>query len=130
MGYSNMFGNRGHSSRENRKPRALDRTLILRYKTTESKIKKCEKQSNPWFWFHLNDPHAEFVTAQVDGLVRQLDSFWRDLSRSHRKLFKGQKHCLLKSRNRVFGLVLANNISEHFLEFAIFRKTLNEVKKC
>jgi hypothetical protein len=130
MGYSNMFGNRGHSSRGNRKPRALDLTLIVRPIEGKSNIKKCLNSTNPWFWFHLNDPHAEFVTAQVDGLVRQLDSFWFDLSRSNRKLFKGQKHCLLKSRNRVFGLVLANNISEHFLEFAIFRKTLNEVKKC
>jgi len=129
MCYSNMFGNRGHSSRENRKPRALDLTLIVRYKTTELNIKKCEKQSNPWFNIHLKAPHDQIVAAQVDGLVRQLDSFWFDLSRSNRKLFKGQKHCLLKSRNRVFGLVLANNISDHFLEFAIFRKTLNEVRK-
>ena len=111
------------------KPRALDLTLIVRPIEDKSNIKKCPNCTNPWFSFHLNDPHNQIVTAQVDGLVLRLDSFWRDLSRSHRKLFKGEKHCLLKSRNRVFGLVLANNISDHFLEFAIFRKTLNEVRK-
>jgi len=124
-----MFGNRGHSSRENRKPRALDLTLIVRPIEGKSNIKKCLNSTNPWFKVHLNAPHDQIVTAQVDGLVRRLDSFCRPLSRSYRKLYKGQKHCLLKSRNRVFGLVLANNISGHFLEFAIFRKTLIEVKK-
>jgi len=124
-----MFGNRGHSSREIRKPRAGDLSLIEGYETTELNIKKCLKQSNPWFKVHLNAPHDQIVAAQVDGLVRRLDSFWTLYLGSNRKLFKGQKHCLLKSRNRVFGLVLANNISDHFLEFAIFRKTLNEVRK-
>lgn len=124
-----MFGIRGHSSRENRKPRALDLTLIVRPIEDKSYIIKCGFSSNPWFKVHLNGPHTEFVTAQVDGLVRRLDSFWSPISRSYRKLFKGQKHCLLTTRNRVFVLCLLTNISEYFREFAIFRKTPMGMKK-
>ena len=124
-----MFGIRGHSSRENRKPRALDLTLIVRPIEAKSYIIKCGFDSNPWFKVHLNDPHTEFVTAQVDGLVRQLDRFRLPHLGENRKLFKGQKHCLLTTRNRVFVLCLLTNISEYFREFAIFRKTSDGVRK-
>jgi len=125
-----MFGNRGHSSRENRKPRALDLTLIVRSIEDKSYIIKCGFYSNPWFKVHLNAPHDQIVAVQVDGLVRRLDSFCRPLSRSYRKLFKGRKHCLLEAPDHVFSRLFANNISEYFREFVTSGKTSYGVKKC